>query len=171
MTRDEIRVFQRSQAGVSRSLKSQAVRLLFVSSTARQPCLTNGLLKSCFGDFCSSRGPWCTSLRYTWNCRILQRVILATHTYNRQPLSLDSLIWESFSTNLKTRSSAIAEGPRDASCQLKSCQLPRNSTETTRQVLTKSMVWSWRFSRRQCAIENVHSTMTRSSRLSLSQVS
>jgi len=31
----------------------------------------------------------------------------------------------------KTRSSAIAEGPRDASCQLKSCQLPRNSVETT----------------------------------------
>ena len=32
---------------------------------------------------------------------------------------------------LVTRSSAIAEGPRDASCQLKSCQLPRNSAETT----------------------------------------
>ena len=31
----------------------------------------------------------------------------------------------------KTRSSAIAEGPRDASCQLKSCQFPRNSAETT----------------------------------------
>ena len=30
-----------------------------------------------------------------------------------------------------SRSSAIAEGPRDASCQLKSCQLPRNSAETT----------------------------------------
>jgi len=30
-----------------------------------------------------------------------------------------------------TRSSAIAEGPRGASCQLKSCQLPRNSAETT----------------------------------------
>ena len=30
-----------------------------------------------------------------------------------------------------TRGSAIAEGPRDASCQLKSCQLPRNSAETT----------------------------------------
>ena len=31
----------------------------------------------------------------------------------------------------ETRSSAIAEGPRDASCRLKSCQLPRNSAETT----------------------------------------
>jgi len=30
-----------------------------------------------------------------------------------------------------TRSSAIAEGLRDASCQLNSCQLPRNSAETT----------------------------------------
>ena len=30
-----------------------------------------------------------------------------------------------------TRSSAIAKGPRDASCQLKSCQLPHNSAETT----------------------------------------
>ena len=29
-----------------------------------------------------------------------------------------------------TRSSAVAEGPRDASCQLKSCHLPRNSAET-----------------------------------------
>ena len=35
-----------------------------------------------------------------------------------------------------TRSSAIAEGPRDASCQFKSCQLPRNSA--VRQVLNKS---------------------------------
>ena len=33
--------------------------------------------------------------------------------------------------NVRTRSSAIAEGPRDASCQLKSYQLPRNSAETT----------------------------------------
>ena len=31
----------------------------------------------------------------------------------------------------KTRNSAIAEKPRDASCQLKSCQLLRNSAETT----------------------------------------
>ena len=39
------------------------------------------------------------------------------------------------------------------------------------QVLTKSMVWSWRFSRQQCEIDNVHSTMTRPSRLPLSQAS
>jgi len=32
---------------------------------------------------------------------------------------------------ITTRSSAIAEGPLDSSCQLKSCQLPRNSAETT----------------------------------------
>jgi len=32
---------------------------------------------------------------------------------------------------VRTRSSAIAEGRRDASCQLKSCQLPLNSAETT----------------------------------------
>jgi len=30
-----------------------------------------------------------------------------------------------------TRASAISEWPGDASCQLKSCQLPRNSAETT----------------------------------------
>jgi len=34
-------------------------------------------------------------------------------------------------TKPSTRGSAIAEGPRDASCQLKSCQLPRNRAETT----------------------------------------
>ena len=39
-----------------------------------------------------------------------------------------------------------------------------------RQVLTKSMVWSWRCSRRQL-IDSVHSIMTRPSRLPLSQVS
>jgi len=33
--------------------------------------------------------------------------------------------------HIVTRSSAIAEGPRDALSQLKSCQLPRNSAETT----------------------------------------
>ena len=40
-------------------------------------------------------------------------------------------IADTITLQLFTRSSAIAEGPRDASCQLKSCQLPRNSAETT----------------------------------------
>ena len=40
-------------------------------------------------------------------------------------------MYSTFALEVITRSSAIAEGPRDASCQLKSCQLPRNSTETT----------------------------------------
>jgi len=47
----------------------------------------------------------------------------------------------------------------------------RSPTLLIRQVLTKSMVCSWRFSWRQCVIDNVHLTMTRPSRLPLSQVS
>jgi len=34
-------------------------------------------------------------------------------------------------TNSKKWNLTHAEGPRDASCQLTSCQLPRNSAETT----------------------------------------
>ena len=41
-------------------------------------------------------------------------------------MGMGGMTWD-----LETRSSDIAEGPRDASCQLKSCQLPRNSAETT----------------------------------------
>jgi len=46
----------------------------------------------------------------------------------------DVLLSESLSelmSSVETRSSAIAERPRDASCQLKSCHLPRNCAETT----------------------------------------
>jgi len=45
-------------------------------------------------------------------------------------LEVDNLSYLLWRLN-RTRSSAIAEGPHDASCQLKSCQLPRNSAETT----------------------------------------
>jgi len=47
-------------------------------------------------------------------------------------IKLNQLVQEMpvWSLAYQTRSSAIAEVPRDASCQLKSCQLPRNSAET-----------------------------------------
>ena len=51
------------------------------------------------------------------------------HTQSGTPV-LHQVTLKQFSDGLVTRSSAIAEGPRDASCQLKSCQLPRNSAET-----------------------------------------
>ena len=64
-----------------------------------------------------------------------------------------------------TRSSAITEGPRDASCQLKSCQLPRNSAETscTRSPEQMEVMKLKRYSKAMCN-KHVHSTMTRSSR-------
>ena len=63
-----------------------------------------------------------------------------------------------------TRSSAIAEGPRDASCQLKSCQLLRNSSETTCSTSTEqiALMKLEGYSGPMCN-KHVHSTMTRSS--------
>jgi len=67
--------------------------------------------------------------------------------------------------SVSTRSSAIAEGPRDASCQLKSCQLPRNSAETTCATSPKEIevMKLEGYSGTMCN-KHVHSTMTRSSR-------
>ena len=64
-----------------------------------------------------------------------------------------------------TRSSAVAEGPRDASCQLKSCQLPRDSAETTcttspEQIEVMKLEG---YSGPMCN-KHLHSTVTRSSR-------
>jgi len=64
-----------------------------------------------------------------------------------------------------TRSSAIAEGPRDALCQLKSCQLPGSSAETTcttspEQIEVMKLEG---YSGLMCN-KHVHSTVTRSSR-------
>jgi len=69
------------------------------------------------------------------------------------------------SVRKKTRSSAIAEEPRDALCQLKSCQLQRNSSQTTcttspEQIEVMKMEG---YSGAMCN-KHVHSTMTRSSR-------
>jgi len=52
--------------------------------------------------------------------------IYTTHR-SRKTTRWNGILWLEY----LTRSSAIAEGPRDASCQLKSCQLPRNTAETT----------------------------------------
>ena len=65
--------------------------------------------------------------------------------------------------------------PSDRAMRLVSSNLANCHTTVQKlliqQVLTKLMVWSWRFSRRKCVMNNVHSTMTRPSRLPLSQVS
>ena len=65
----------------------------------------------------------------------------------------------------ETTSSAIAEGRRDASCQLKSCQLLRNNAETTCTTSPKliEVMKLEGYSRTMCD-KHVHSTVTRSSR-------
>jgi len=56
------------------------------------------------------------------------RAMLCIRGTSHGPVSVSLSVRSRSST---TRSSAIAEGPRDASCKLKSCQLPHNSAETT----------------------------------------
>ena len=79
---------------------------------------------------------------------------------------MDKLQFLALISNIdKKLSSAIAEGSRDASCQLKSCQLPRNSAETTcttspEQIEVMKLEG---YSGPMCN-KHVHSTMTRSSR-------
>jgi len=65
----------------------------------------------------------------------------------------------------KTRSTAIAERPRDASCQLKSCQLPRNSAETTSTTSPEQIeVMKLESYTGPICSKHVHSTVTRASR-------
>jgi len=70
-----------------------------------------------------------------------------------------------YASLLFTRSSAIAEGPRDASCQLKSCQLPCNSAETT-CTTSPEQIELMKLDGYSGPMRNkyVHSTMTPSSR-------
>jgi len=68
-------------------------------------------------------------------------------------------------TGALTRSSAIAEGPHDVSCQLKSCQLPRNSGETTCITSPEQIeVMKLEGYRELMCNKHVHTTMIRSSR-------
>jgi len=77
-------------------------------------------------------------------------------------------------TNTRWRTAAISKqeaqlSPRDRAMRRVNLNLANCHATVQklviRQVLTKSMVWSWRFNRRQCVIDNVHATMTRPSRL------
>ena len=63
-----------------------------------------------------------------------------------------------------TRSSAIAKRPRDASCQLKSCQLPCNSAETTCMTSPEQIeVMKIAVQLEAMCNKHVHSTRTRPS--------
>ena len=77
------------------------------------------------------------SLRWVYAVKKTQRLVGYTPYTRVYPqyttacnLLLRSIPIRSWLKERLIRSSAIAEGPRDASCQLKSCQLPRNSAET-----------------------------------------
>jgi len=70
----------------------------------------------------------------------------------------------SMSFAVLTRSSAIAEGPRGASYQLKSCQSPRNSAETTCTSPEQIELMKLEGDNGPMCNKHVHSTMTRSSR-------
>ena len=83
------------------------------------------------------------SLRSAWTNRLLVPSVKVSTVGGRAFPVTGPAIWNSLPDNVisapslstfrqhLTRSSAIAEGPRDASCQLKFCQLPRNNAETT----------------------------------------
>ena len=67
-----------------------------------------------------------------------------------------------YTISVPSRSSAIAEGLSDASCQLKFCQLPRNSAETTCTTSPEEIkvMKLEGYSGTMCN-KHVHSTMTR----------
>jgi len=85
--------------------------------------------------------------------------------FRHRPFSLRRAQLRLQKSTASFRSSAIAEGLRDASCQLKSCQLPRNSSETTCTTSPEQIevIKLQRYSKAMCN-KYVHSTMTRSSR-------
>ena len=115
----------------SSMLRSTMDSRAFVVSTARRRrcgrrvrLLTTGTA-SCviLSSLCSSEyRPWSVAVSYSRfsDCGTLSRRHNSCSCTAQQMVGL-----------FCTRSSAIAEGPRDASCQIKSCQLPRNIVETT----------------------------------------
>jgi len=89
--------------------------------------------------------------------------------FNTVSLSSDTttIIYSQYSqcTLTRSRSSAIAEGPRDTSCQLKSYQLPRNSAETTSTTSPEQIeVMNLEGQGGPMCSKHVHSTVTHLSR-------
>ena len=90
--------------------------------------------------------------------------MLTATTDQKQQKSSENRAYNAMQARV-TRSSAIAEGPRDASRQLKSCQLPRNSAETTCTTSPEQIevMKLESYSGPMCN-KHVHSIMTRLSR-------
>ena len=131
-------------------------------------------------QFCLQQNFWVTQTKYyvcPQLCKITPRCSLCTvrfivqqrcglgHLLNKI-LSSTAWVLKKFHAKLhQTSSSAIAEGPRDASCQLKFCQLPRNSAETTSTTSPEQIeVMKLEGYSGPMCIKHVHSTMTWSSR-------
>jgi len=80
---------------------------------------------------------WCTLMSTAASCYSNYTTILVLHSFNGL---FSRTTWVN-RYQKGTRSSAIANGPRDASCQLKSCQLPRNSDSV---YINGTLIVSWR---------------------------
>ena len=100
------------------------MRSSFVKTATRKPAVLVGRIRERRRNRFEAVGDRASLLQPTTDAG---RIASATRLSNgRMSVRLvDRLV-------LFTRSSAITEGPRNASCQFKSCQLLRNSAETTR---------------------------------------
>ena len=85
---------------------------------------SNGINILCFTYFSDKTQLFTYYLFYGIQTKFISDWLHCPHLYGKY-------VFHNGTTTKWTRSSAIAEGPRDTSCQLKSCQLPRNSAETT----------------------------------------
>ena len=78
-----------------------------------------------------SRDPWVGGEKQLHFSNHGPRFVYSLFNFGGSTMNIINVICENNARPVLTRSSAIAEGPRDASCQLKSCQLRRSSAETT----------------------------------------
>ena len=98
-----------------------------------------------------------------WNSSLLSTEVTVVKATNNNPAYLDSQSAVIDNAQLSPSDRAM----RLVSSNLANCHATVQKL-LIREVLTKLMVWSWRFSRRKCVMNNVHSTMMRRSRFPLS---